>query len=121
MYPHVDVQSALLVALYASLVAFALFAIWGVREVVATARSVRRLSDELGETLPPLIAKADATLSSVDVELERVNGVVTQIEEVSDRVTSTTRAAQGMVEAPMAAVTGMADGARRFLKVLFRG
>ncbi|HEY5113616.1 MAG TPA: hypothetical protein VIJ45_05855 [Coriobacteriia bacterium] len=116
-----DVQSVLLVALYVVLIALALFAIWCVREVVATARSVRRLSDELGQTLPPLIERAGTTLTSVDSEIARVNGVVSQIEEVSDRVTSTTRAAQGMVEAPLAAVSGLADGARRFLKVLFRG
>ena len=116
-----DVQSVLLVALYVVLIALALFAIWCVREVVATARSVRRLSDELGQTLPPLIERAGTTLTSVDWEIARVNGVVSQIEEVSDRVTSTTRAAQGMVEAPLAAVSGLADGARRFLNVLFRG
>ena len=116
-----NVQSVLLVALYVVLIALALFAIWCVREVVATARSVRRLSDELGQTLPPLIERAGTTLTSVDSEIARVNGVVSQIEEVSDRVTSTTRAAQGMVEAPLAAVSGLADGARRFLKVLFRG
>lgn len=116
-----DVQSVLLVALYAALLVFAFFAIWCVREVVATARSVRRLSDELNKTLPPLIERAGGTLTSIDSELERVNGVVAQIEEVSDRVTSTTRAAQEMVEAPMAAVSGLADGARAFLRVLFRG
>jgi len=116
-----DVQSVLLVALYVAVIALALFAIWCVREVVATARSVRRLSDELGQTLPPLIERAGTTLTSVDWEIARVNGVVSQIEEVSDRVTSTTRAAQGMVEAPLAAVSGLADGARRFLNVLFRG
>jgi hypothetical protein len=35
-------------------------------------------------------------------------------------VSSTTRAAQGIVEAPAAAVAGLAEGARRFLTVLFR-
>jgi uncharacterized protein YoxC len=116
-----DVQSVLLIALYTALIALAFFGIWGVREVVTTARSVRRLSDDLSLTLPPLIERAGATLTSIDSELARVNGVVSQIEEVSDRVSSTTRAAQGIVEAPLAAVSGLADGARRFLSVLFRG
>jgi methyl-accepting chemotaxis protein len=115
-----DVQAVLLIALYAVLIVLAGYAIWGVREVVATARSVRRASDELHESLPPLIEQARGTLSSVDAELSRINGVVTQIEEVSDRVTSTTRAAQEIVEAPAAAVSGLAEGARRFLGVLFR-
>lgn len=107
--------------MHVALILVAGFAVWGVREVVATARSVRRLSDELNQTLPPLIERAGVTLTSVDSELTRINGVVSQIEEVSDRVTSTTRAAQEIVEAPVAAINGLAKGARRFLRVLFRG
>jgi methyl-accepting chemotaxis protein len=116
-----DVQSVLLIAVYVVLIALGAFGIWGVREVVATARSVRRLSDELQGSVPPLIERAGETLASIDSELKRVNGVVSQIEEVSDRVTATTRAAQGIVDAPVAAMTGLAEGARRFFNVLFRG
>jgi hypothetical protein len=116
-----DAQTALLTVLYTLLVLLAGFAIWGVSEVVATARSLRRLSDELHETLPPLIGRAGDTLTTVDLELGRINGVVSQIEEVSDRVSSTSRAAQEMVEAPAAVVSGLAEGARRFFNVLFRG
>lgn len=114
------VEALLRIVLYVAAVAVAGVAIWGVRELVSTARSVRTLSDELHATLPPLIQHADSTLSAVNAELERVNGVVTQLEEVSDRVTSTTRAAQEIVEAPVAAVSGLAAGARRFFDVLFR-
>lgn len=116
-----DAQAVLLTALYTLLMLLAGFAIWGVRDLVATSRSLRRLSDDMQATLPPLIRHADETLSSVDAELGRINGVVSQIEEVSDRVSSTTRAAQEMAEAPMAAVSGLAQGARRFFNVLFRG
>lgn len=108
------------IALYVALIVLAGFAVWGVREVVFTARSVRKLTDELSTTLPPLIERADGTLVALNAEIVRVNGVVSQLEEVSDRVTSTTRAAQEMVEAPVAAVTGIAEGARRFFNVLFR-
>lgn len=115
-----DVQALLLTVLYALLIALAGVAIWGVREMVITARSVRALTDELNKTLPPLIERANVTLTSVDSELTRVNGVVSQIEEVSDRVQATSRAAAEMVEAPAAVVSGLAEGARRFLNVLFR-
>jgi len=115
-----DVQTALLTALYTLLIALAGFAIWGIREMVATARSMRTLTDELQQTLPPLIERAGATLTTVDAELGRINGVVSQIEEVSDRVQSTSRAAQEMVEGPAAVVSGLAESARRFFGVLFR-
>ena len=116
-----DAQTLLLTALYALLVLLTGFAIWGVREMVATARSVRALTEELNRTLPPLMERASATLAAVDTELARINGVVSQIEEVSDRVQNTSRAAQEMVEGPAAVVSGIAEGARRFLNVLFRG
>lgn len=116
-----DAQTVLLIVLYIVLIVLAAFAIWGVRELVATARSVRALTDELSRTLPPLIDNANSTLASVDTELGRINGVVSQIEEVSDRVSTTARSAQEMVEGPAAVVSGLADSARRFLGVLFRG
>lgn len=108
------------VVLYVALIVLAGVAVWGVREIVMSVRSLRALSDELSAKLPPLIEHADTTLSAVNAELTRVNGVVSQLEEVSDRVSSTTRAAQEIVEAPVAAVTGLAEGARRFFNVLFR-
>jgi ABC-type transporter Mla subunit MlaD len=115
-----SVEVVLRVVLYVALLVLTGVAVWGIREIVGSARSVRRLSDELEATLPGLIERADATLAAVNTELVRVNGVVTQLEDVSDRVSSTTRAAQGIVEAPAAAVAGLAEGARRFLTVLFR-
>ena len=115
-----EAQTVLLTALYVLLIVLAGTAIWGLREMVSTARSVRRLTDELNQTLPPLIERAGDTLASVDLELGRINGVVSQIEEVSDRVSSTARSAQEMVGAPAAAVSGIAEGARRFFDVLFR-
>jgi uncharacterized protein YoxC len=115
-----DVQTVVLIVLFLALIVLACVAVWGIREIVASVRSVRRLSDELDATLPGLIARADTTLAAVNAELVRVNGMVSQLEEVSDRVTNTTRAAQEIVEGPVAAVTGLADGARRFFSVLFR-
>jgi hypothetical protein len=50
--------------------------------------------------------------------MARVDEIVAQLEEVSDRVTFTTRAASEMVNAPVAAVVGLGDRARRFFSVL---
>lgn len=93
-------------------------AVWGVVEIVGSARSLRRLTDELGATMPGLIERANCTLDSLNSELDRVGGVVTQLEEVSDRVSHTTRAARDIVEAPAAAVSGLAEGIRSFFSVL---
>lgn len=114
-----SVPAYLPVILYVVGIAVALLAGWGVVEVVGAARSARKLADEMYATLPGLIERADATITAFNRELVRMDGVVGQLEEVSDRVTSTTRAAQGIVEAPAAAVSGLANGARRFFEVLF--
>lgn len=113
-------EAILRVVMYVLLIVLSGYAIWGVREVVSTARSMRRLSDEMSEKLPPLIERADATLISVNAEIVRVNGVVSQFEEVSNRVSHTARAAQEIAEAPVAAVSGIAEGARKFFSTLFR-
>jgi hypothetical protein len=100
------------------LIVLAIVAIWGVVQVVSTARSVKKLADDADALMPPLVDKANVTLDNFNDELVRMDGVVTQLEEVSDRVNSTTRAAQGIVEAPAAAVSGLAEGVRTFLGIL---
>lgn len=114
-----DATAYLPIVLYVTAIIVLAITGWGVVRIVAAARSTQRLADELYSTMPGLIERADATLVAVNAELVRVNGVVSQLEEVSDRVTHTTRAAQEIVEAPAAAVSGLANGARRFFEVLF--
>lgn len=113
-----DARSVLQIVLYAVLIALSGTAIWALVVVVGTARSTRRLVEDLDEKLPPLIDKADGTLDSVNAEMARVDDIVTQLEEVSDRVSSTTRVASEIVNAPAAAVAGLGGGLRRFFSVL---
>jgi hypothetical protein len=104
--------------LYVVLIALCATAIWALTVVVRAARSATRLVEDLDAKLPPLIDKAGTTLDEINVEMVRVDGLVTQLEEVSDRVTSTTRAASEIVGAPAAAVAGLGDRARRFFSIL---
>jgi ABC-type transporter Mla subunit MlaD len=113
-----DARTVLQIVLYAALIALSGTAIWALVVVVGTARSTKRLVENLDERLPPLIEKADKTLDSVNMEMARVDDIVTQLEEVSDKVTSTTRAASEIVNAPAAAVAGLGGGLRRFFSVL---
>jgi methyl-accepting chemotaxis protein len=114
-----EASAYLPVVLYSASIIVVALTGWGIIEVVKAARSVRRLTDELYSTVPGVLERADETITVFNRELARMDGVVTQLEEVSDRVTSTTRAAQEIVEAPVAAVSGLASGARRFFEVLF--
>ncbi|MDO8964796.1 MAG: hypothetical protein Q7W30_09950 [Coriobacteriia bacterium] len=113
-----DATGILRIVLYVALIVLAGVGVWGVVEVVGAARSMRRLSEDLNANVPPLIERANATLDTINTELRRVDGVVSQLEEVSGRVNTTTRAAQEIVEAPAMAVSGLAEGVRSFFSVL---
>ena len=111
-------MTVLVVILIIVATVLAVVAIWGVVEVVGTVRSVRSLSERLASDLPPLMDKAEDTLDAVGAAVARADGVVAQIEEVSDRVSTTTRAAHDFVEGPVAAMSGAADGVRRVMGIL---
>ena len=110
--------STLLLLLYAVLIALCGTAIWALVIVVRTARSAGKLADDLDAKLVPLIDKANVTLDALNMEIERVDGIVTQLEEVSDKVSSTTRAASDLVSVPAAAVAGLGERARRVASIL---
>jgi hypothetical protein len=114
----VDARGVLQIVLYVMLIALSGTAIWALVVVVGTARSTRRLVEMLDCKVPPLIDHANSTLDAVNVEMARVDEIVTQLEEVSDKVSSTTRAASEIVNAPVAAVAGLGDGLRRFFSAL---
>jgi uncharacterized protein YoxC len=120
-----DAAGVLRIVLYVAAIVLAGVAIWGVVETVGAVRAVRRLSEGLDSSVPGLVThagdtldRADATLDAFNLELARMNGVVSSLEEVSDRVNSTSRAVEEIVEAPAAAVSGLAHGVRSFFSVL---
>jgi len=113
-----DAPQVLQILLYIALLALCGTAIWALVVVMRAARSTTKLADDLDAKLPPLIDKASLTLDAVNAEVARVDDLVAQIEEVSDNISSTTRAASEIVGAPAAAVAGLGDRARRFFSVL---
>ena len=57
----------------------------------------------------------DCTLDNVDREMERVDGIVTRFEDVSDTVTATTRVASEVVRAPLLKMASVGGGLRSLL------
>lgn len=113
-----DAHSVLLALVYIALIALCGTAIWALVVLVRTARSTDRLVRDLDARVLPLIDKASVTVDALNMEIVRVDGIVTQLEEVSGRVSSTTRAASELVSAPAAAVAGMGERARRVFSIL---
>lgn len=73
-------------------------------ELGRAAASTRRFAEETRERLVPLLEKADVTVDAINAELLRIDGIVTQFEEVGERVSSTTSAVHDVVNAPLEAV-----------------
>lgn len=91
-------------------------AIWAITEFVKTAKSVRTLSDDMDVRLVPLLDKADVTVDAANAELLRIDAIVTRMEEVTDRVNSTSRTVQEVANAPVEIVSEIADRVRHAWK-----
>jgi hypothetical protein len=111
-----DALSILLIVLVIAATAVCAVAVFALLEAIKTLRSVGSLTRDLDERLLPLIEKADVTVDAFNAELLRVDAIVTQVEEVTDRVSSTSAAVHGVVSAPMDAVNAVGGGLRDALK-----
>lgn len=85
--------------------------------LIRTVREARELIAQTRERLVPLLDKADVTVDAVNAEILRVDGIVSQVEEVSGTVSSTTRAATDLIRSP---VDKAAEMGARFLSGLRR-
>jgi len=65
------------------------------------------------DRLVPLAEKADVTVDAMNAELLRVDMIVTQVEEVSQRVSSASSAVQAIVNLPAGAVNELSDRLRK--------
>ena len=111
-----SINTALLGVLLVAASALCGVGIWALIESVKTARSVRQLSDDMDARLVPLLDKADVTVDAMNAELLRVDQILTQFEEVSERVSSTTRTVQEVANAPSEIYNDLADRVRRAWK-----
>lgn len=94
-------QAILDIVLTVVLVALAGAAIWAVVVLVRTLRSVDRLATDLDTRLIPLLDSAAVTIEAVNAELLRIDAIVDRFEEVSETVSSTTRAAHEAIQMPV--------------------
>lgn len=106
----------LTIVLLAAATAACVAVIWGVRELVATARSTRLLADDMRERLVPLLDKADVTVDAANAELLRIDGVLTQLEDATARVSNASNTISEIVQAPGEIVSGVAGRVRQAWK-----
>ncbi len=116
-----DTVQILLAVVLVAAVALIGVAIWALRDAVATSRSVRRTSEEVRDRLVPLLDKADVTVDAVNVELLRIDGIITQFEDTSSRVSHASSTISDIVNAPVGLVSEAAQRVRQAWKDRKRG
>jgi len=106
-----------------ALIVVACMAVWAIREAVKTMRAARaaseslaRTSDEIRERAVPLLDKFDVTVDAVNVELLRVDAIISTVEEATERVSTASGTISGMVNAPGEIVNDVIGRVRRAWK-----
>ncbi len=111
-----DAVDVMRIVALAAATALSAAAVWALRETVITMRSLRRTSDELRERALPLLDKAEVTVDAVNVELLRIDSIITTVETASERVSSASGALSGIVSAPGEILSDVVGRARRAWK-----
>lgn len=104
-----DTASVLGIVLTVLAIALVAFAIYVLVVALRLARELQATSAELRTRLVPLIDKADVTLDLMNAELLRVDGIVSDIEQVSGAVSS----AGDVIRGPVSVVHGLGAGIAR--------
>lgn len=105
--------SVLTVALLLAAIVFCATGIWALVRLGLASRSVQTLAEDLEERLVPLADKADVTVDAMNAELLRIDMIVTQVEDVSERVASASNAVHTIVNAPVGAVNELSERLRK--------
>lgn len=111
-----SINDALLTALLALSSALCVAGVWAAVSAARAAASLKTLADDLDARVVPLLEKADVTVDAINAELLRVDAIVSSIEEITDRVDSTSRTVQGVANAPAEIVTDLAERVRKAWK-----
>lgn len=106
-------MDALLIALVAVAIAVCVVAIAAMLRSLRAVEEARSFVSRLDERLMPLLEKADVTVDALNAELLRVDGIVTQFEDASERVGTTARVARDAVGTPMRVIAGAGEGLAR--------
>ncbi|MBA4370267.1 MAG: hypothetical protein C0418_01660 [Coriobacteriaceae bacterium] len=115
-----DVTSVLVIVLVLAATAACVAVVWGVVEAIRASREARTFVARLDARLMPLLDKAEITVDALNAELLRVDGIVTRFEDASERVSTTARAAEAAVSAPIGLVAEAGSALGRIFSSLGR-
>ena len=89
----------------------AIFTAWLLAQLVRTIGIMNLFLNDVRVETIPLMTRFQTTMDHVNTELERVDGIVTAIESLSQRVNSATKVAQEVITSPLVKALGVGAGA----------
>ncbi|MBU4302749.1 MAG: DUF948 domain-containing protein [Actinobacteria bacterium] len=95
-------------------IAFALmsvFTVWLLYQLVKTMGILNQFLDEVRVETVPLMTRLQTTMDHVNTELDRVDGILTAVESMSEKVNNVTKVVQEVVTSPVVKAIGIGAGA----------
>jgi uncharacterized protein YoxC len=99
------------------LIAAIAFALMSLATIVLLAQLVRtmgimnRFLDDVRVETIPLMTRVQTTMDHVNTELDRVDGIMTAVESMSQKANNATKTVQEVVTSPLVKVIGVSAGA----------
>lgn len=88
-----------------------LFTAWLLYQLVRTMGIANQFLDDVRVETIPLIKRFQVTMDHVNTELERVDGILTAVEGISQKANSATKVVQEVVTSPIVKAIGIGAGA----------
>ncbi len=82
--------------------------------------SINKLIKEMRQEIIPSLNSLRTTIDAVNNELSRFDEIVGSVQEVTDKVSSTTRVAQEIISSPLIKIASFSFGAKKALSSLFK-
>ena len=108
--------SVLLVVLVVAAIAACAVAVFALYEAIVTLRAARAFITDVDSRLIPLLEKTDITVDAVNAELLRVDGIVTQFEDVADSVSTASHVVREAAHAPASLANALGARLRQFAR-----
>jgi len=91
----------------------ALFTVWLLFQLVRTMGILNLFLDDVRVETIPLMTRFQTTIDHVNTELERVDGILTAVEGISQKANTATKVVQEVVTSPIVKAIGIGAGAGR--------
>ena len=89
----------------------AVFTAWVLYKLVQMLGITNKFLDEVRVETIPLITKFQTTMDHVNTELDRVDGILTAVEGMSQKANAATKVVQEVVTSPIVKILGVGAGA----------